>query len=60
MRPRVATPGLMRVDWLVDLHSVTMFSPRRFQAGCLYFGGLIYEDPKDNNRLYCERGGDRL
>lgn len=28
----------------------------RFQAGCLYFGGLIYEDPKDNNRLYCEPG----
>lgn len=26
----------------------------RFQAGCLYFGGLIYEDAKDNNKLYCE------
>ncbi|PRW44355.1 G8 domain-containing [Chlorella sorokiniana] len=27
-----------------------------FQAGCLYFGGLIYEDPKDNNRLYYNGG----
>lgn len=29
---------------------------RRFQAGCLYFGGLIYEDPKQGNKLYYNGG----
>jgi hypothetical protein len=28
----------------------------RFQAGCLYFGGKIWEDPKQNNRLYYNGG----
>ena len=28
----------------------------RFQAGCMYFGGLIYEDPKAGNKLYYNGG----